>query len=48
MLMDKCVKMNSLMDIQGDSKEIFGLSFSQKLIKTVENLYTFREEYRKL
>ena len=44
----KCVKMNSLMDIEGDYEEIFGQTFSHKLIKTVQNLYTFREEYRKL
>ena len=44
----KCIKMNSLMDIQGDYKDIFGQTFSQEVIKTVHNLYTFREEYRKL
>ena len=36
------------MDIQGDFKDIFGQTFSQEVIKTVQNLYTFREEYRKL
>ena len=36
------------MDIKGEYKEIFGQTFSQELIKAVENLSTFREEYRKL
>ena len=40
--------MNQIMDIKGDYKEVFGNTFSQEVIKTVQNLYTFREEYRKL
>ena len=41
-------KMKQIMDIQGDYIDIFGNTFSQEVIKTVQNLYTFREEYRKL
>ena len=44
----KCLKINSLMDIQGDYNEIFGQTVSKEVIKTVQNLYIFREEYRKL
>ena len=44
----KCPKMKLIMDIQGEYKDIFGNTFSREVIKTVQNLYTFREEYRKL
>ena len=43
----KCSKMNLLMDIQGDYEEIFGQTFSKQVINTVQNMYIFREEYRK-
>ena len=43
-----CSKMNTLMSIQGDYKEIFGQTFSKEVIQSVQNLFTFREEFRKL
>ena len=43
-----CSKLNSIMSIQGDYKEIFGQTFSKEVIETVQNLFTFREEFRKL
>ena len=43
-----CPKMKQIIDIKGDYKDIFGNIFSQEVIKSVQNLYTFREEFRKL
>ena len=43
-----CTKMKSVLNIQGDYKEIFGRMFSKEVIASVQNLYTFREEFRKL
>ena len=43
-----CEKMKKLVHIQGDYKEIFGWKFSPEIVKTVYDIYTFREEYRKL
>ena len=43
-----CPKMKQIIDIKGDYKDIFGNIFSQDVIKSVQNLYTFREEFRKL
>ena len=43
-----CSKMNTIMSIQGDYKEIFGQTFSKEVIQTVQNIFTFREEFRKL
>ena len=43
-----CVKVKQLIDVQGNYKDIFGWTFSSELVKTVYNIYTFREEYRKL
>ena len=43
-----CKSINRILDIQGDYKEIFGQTFSEKIVKSVENLYIFTEEFRKL
>ena len=39
-----CVQMKKVIDIKGDYKQIFGWKFSPELVKTVQNIYTFREE----
>ena len=43
-----CKPINRIIDIQGDYEEIFGQPFSEQIVKSVENLYIFREEFRKL
>ena len=43
-----CERIKKVIDVQGDYKQIFGFKFSQGLVKTVQNIYNFREEYRKL
>ena len=43
-----CLEMKKLMDIKGNYSQIFGWTFPSELVKTVNNIHTFREEYRKL
>ena len=43
-----CLEMKKLMDIKGNYSQIFGWTFPSELVKTVYNIHTFREEYRKL
>ena len=40
-----CVKLKQIIELRGNYKEIFGWKFSPELIKTVHNVYSFREEY---
>ena len=44
----KCKAMNEIIDIHSEYQEIFGQTFSDGIIKTVQNLYIFREELRKM
>ena len=43
-----CLEMKKLMEIKGNYRHIFGWTFPGELVKTVYNIHTFREEYRKL
>ena len=43
-----CVKLKQMIEIKGKYSDIFGLDFKQEFLKTLCNLYYFREEYRKL
>ena len=43
-----CTKINKIIAIKGKYEEIFGQTFSEELVKTVESLFAFREEFRKL
>ena len=43
-----CEKIKSLIDVQGQYSDIFGHRFSPEIIKTVFNIFCFRDEYRKL
>ena len=44
----ECEKVKKVIDVKGEYKNIFGNTFSPDLVKTVQNIYQFREEYRKL
>ena len=43
-----CVKLKSMIQISGKYSDIFGREFKQEFLKTLCNLYFFREEYRKM
>ena len=43
-----CVEMRKLVDIQGNYKDIFSENFSPELVKTLVNIFNYREELRKL
>ena len=43
-----CVEMRKLVNIQGTYKDIFSENFSPELVKTLVNIFNFREELRKL
>ena len=43
-----CGKMKQIINIKGNYQQIFGWKFTPELIKTVQCIYEFREEYRKL
>ena len=43
-----CQKMRQMINIQGKYKQIFGWKFPKELIQTIQSIYEFREEYRKL
>ena len=44
----ECVQIKKVIDVQGRYMQIFGQNFSRELVKTVQSIYNFREEYRKL
>ena len=44
----KCKKIQRIINVEGNYEDIFGWSFPTYLVKTVQNIYNFREEYRKL
>ena len=44
----ECVQIKKVIDVQGSYMQIFGQNFSRELVKTVQSIYNFREEYRKL
>ena len=44
----KCEKIVRMINVKGEYKEIFNQKFDSDLVNTVYNIYTFREEYRKL
>ena len=43
-----CPAIKKVIDVKGEYNQIFGGKFSSDLVKTVQNIYNFREEYRKL
>ena len=43
-----CTKLNQLIDIKGNYSDIFGNHFPEDLVKTLFDMYNFREEHRKL
>ena len=43
-----CEKINKMIEVKGDYNQIFGWKYPPDLVSTVYNIYTFREEYRKL
>jgi hypothetical protein len=43
-----CVELKKLIDVRGEYNQIFGWKFSIELVKTIQSIYSFREEYRKL
>ena len=43
-----CSKITAIMEVKGKYQDIFGSKFSPELTKTLENIYLFRDEYRKL
>ena len=43
-----CETMNRLIEIEGCYNDIFGFNFDEKLVKSIQKIYNFREEYRKL
>jgi len=43
-----CSKMKQIMDINGNFSDVFGENMSPELVKTLFNVYHFRDEYRKL
>ena len=42
-----CPAVKKVIDVKGQYDQIFGWKFSSDLVKTVQNFYNFREEYRK-
>ena len=43
-----CPKMKKIINIKGNYKQVFGWKFTQEFIKTIQSIFEFREEYRKL
>ena len=43
-----CPEIQKVIDVKGNYNEIFGWTFSFELVKTVQSIYLFRDEYRKL
>ena len=43
-----CTAVNKVIDVKGQYMDIFGQRFSKELIKTIQNIFNYREEYRKL
>ena len=43
-----CPKMKQIINIKGNYKQVFGWKFTQEFIKTIQSIFEFREEYRKL
>ena len=43
-----CPKMKQIINIKGNYKQVFGWKFTQEFIKTIQSIFEFREEYKKL
>ena len=43
-----CTKMKEMITIEGNYSDIFGDHFQNDVIKTLQSIFNFREEYRKL
>ena len=43
-----CPKMKQMIDIKGKYEQVFGWKFSADFILTIQSIFEFREEYRKL
>ena len=41
-----CPAVKKVIDVKGQYDQIFGRKFSSDLVKTVQNIYNFREDYR--
>ena len=43
-----CIELKKVMDIKGEYSRIFAQNIPEDLVKTIHNIYNFREELRKL
>ena len=43
-----CQKLKQIINIKGNYKQVFGWKFTKEFIKTIQSIFEFREEYRKL
>ena len=43
-----CIELKKVIDIKGEYLKIFGQNIPEELVKTIHNIYNFREELRKL
>ena len=43
-----CPKMKQIINIKGKYNQVFWWKFTQDFIKTIQSIFEFREEYRKL
>jgi hypothetical protein len=43
-----CLVIKTVIEVKGQYKQIFGCQFPAELVKTVQSIYMFREEHRKL
>ena len=43
-----CEKMKHIIHIQGNYEQVYGWKFTKGFIQTIQSIYEFREEYRKL
>ena len=44
----QCTQLKKLIDVNGDYNQIFSQFIPYDLVKTIHNIYTFREELRKI
>ena len=42
----RCTAVNKVMEVKGKYMQIFGQKFSGDLVKTIQIIYNYREEYR--
>ena len=44
----ECTELKKVINIKGDYMKIFGPNIPEELVKTIHNIYNFREELRKM